>query len=172
MYADFGDTTKGQLIKKIGHQLEEASVNDLLIRAGEGETMIYDVDSVKKMVEEFLMRDQIAEIESEEGHEVQEMRKPGILSDASKLMVAKLIDGYLAEIAKDPNLPLLKFIELAEMVSGISRPAHDALYRAVDMYLKVISRFSLNSHQKFSKYNKQHVLPRKSTFMIEIKHVQ
>ncbi|KAF9665946.1 hypothetical protein SADUNF_Sadunf16G0178000 [Salix dunnii] len=136
IYADFGDTTKGQLIKKIGQQLEEASVNDLLIRAGEGENMMYDVDSVKKMVEEFLMRDQIAEIESQEGHEVQEIRKPGILSDASKLMVAKLIDGYLAEIAKDPNLPLLKFIELAEMVSGISRPAHDALYRAVDMYLK------------------------------------
>ncbi|KAJ6777285.1 BTB/POZ DOMAIN-CONTAINING PROTEIN NPY2 [Salix koriyanagi] len=136
IYADFGDTTKGQLIKKIGQQLEEASVNDLLIRAGEGENMMYDVDSVKKMVEEFLVRDQIAEIESEEGHEVQEIRKPGILSDASKLMVVKLIDGYLAEIAKDPNLPLLKFIELAEMVSGISRPAHDALYRAVDMYLK------------------------------------
>jgi hypothetical protein len=58
-------------------------------------------------------------------------------------MVAKLIDGYLAEIAKDPNLPLLKFVELAEMVSGISRPAHDALYRAVDMYLKVITSIFL-----------------------------
>ncbi|KAL9404601.1 hypothetical protein Peur_001573 [Populus x canadensis] len=151
IYADFGDTTKGQLIKKIGHQLEEASVNDLLIRAGEGETMMYDVDSVKKMVEEFLMRDQIAEIESEEGHEVQEMRKPGILSDASKLMVAKLIDGYLAEIAKDPNLPLLKFIELAEMVSGISRPAHDALYRAVDMYLKEHPGISKSERKRICK---------------------
>ena len=52
-------------------------------------------------------------------------------------MVAKLIDGYLAEISKDPNLPLSNFVDLAEMVSGISRPGHDGLYRAIDMYLKV-----------------------------------
>ncbi|KAJ9159428.1 hypothetical protein P3X46_024936 [Hevea brasiliensis] len=137
IYVNLGDMTKGQLIKKIGQQLEEASVHDLLIHAAEGESMMYDVDTVKKIVEEFLMQDQNAEIDSlEEGQEVQEIRRPGILSDASKLMVAKLIDGYLAEIAKDPNLPLLKFVELAEMVSGISRPAHDALYQAIDMFLK------------------------------------
>ena len=52
------------------------------------------------------------------------------------MAVAKLIDGYLAEIAKDPSLPFLKFVELAEMVSHISRPAHD-VYRAIDMFLKV-----------------------------------
>lgn len=152
IYVDLGDAIKGQLIRRIGQQLEEASVNDLLIHAaGEGENMMYDVDAVKKMVEEFLMRDQIAEMESEEGHEVQEMRKPGILSDASKLMVAKLIDGYLAEIAKDPNLPLLKFVELAEMVSGISRPAHDALYRAVDMYLKEHPGISKSERKRICK---------------------
>lgn len=151
IYVDLGDAIKGQLIRRIGQQLEEASVNDLLIHAGEGENMMYDVDAVKKMVEEFLMRDQIAEMESEEGHEVQEIRKPGILSDASKLMVAKLIDGYLAEIAKDPNLPLLKFVELAEMVSGISRPAHDALYRAVDMYLKEHPGISKSERKRICK---------------------
>ncbi|KAJ6345738.1 hypothetical protein OIU78_008403 [Salix suchowensis] len=146
-----GDAIKGQLIRRIGQQLEEASVNDLLIHAGEGENMMYDVDAVKKMVEEFLMRDQIAKLESEEDHEVQEIRKPGILSDASKLMVAKLIDGYLAEIAKDPNLPLLKFVELAEMVSGVSRPAHDALYRAVDMYLKEHPGISKSERKRICK---------------------
>ncbi|CAK7330119.1 unnamed protein product [Dovyalis caffra] len=151
IYVDLGNTTKGQLIGRIGQQLEEASVNDLLIHAAEGENMMYDADAVKKMVEEFLMQDQIAEIESEEGHEVQEIRKPGILSDASKLMVAKLIDGYLAEIAKDPNLPLLKFVELAEMVSGISRPAHDALYRAVDMYLKEHPGISKSERKRICK---------------------
>lgn len=64
------------------------------------------------------------------------MRKPGILSEASKLMVAKLIDGYLAEIARDPNLPVSKFVELADMLAGISWPGHDGLYRAIDMHLK------------------------------------
>ncbi|KDP44480.1 hypothetical protein JCGZ_16313 [Jatropha curcas] len=138
IYVDLGDTKKGQIIRRIGWQLEEASVHDLLIRATEGESMMYDVDTVKKIVEEFLMQDLNAEVDSleEEGHEIQEMRKSGILSDASKLMVAKLIDGYLAEIAKDPNLPSLKFFEIAQMVSGTARPAHDALYRAIDMFLR------------------------------------
>ncbi|CBI22467.3 unnamed protein product, partial [Vitis vinifera] len=92
--------------------------------------------AVQQIVEEFLMQEQNAEIESTAAHELQEVRRPGILSDASKLMVAKLVDGYLAEIAKDPNLPLSKFVDLAELVSGFSRPAHDGLYRAIDMYLK------------------------------------
>ena len=83
------------------------------------------------------MKNGNAEIESVGGDELEGIRKPGILSDASKLMVAKLIDEYLAEIAKDPNLPLPEFVNLAELVSSISRPAHDGLYRAIDTYLKV-----------------------------------
>ncbi|KAF9613100.1 hypothetical protein IFM89_005579 [Coptis chinensis] len=59
------------------------------------------------------------------------------MSNTSKLTVAKLVDGYLPEIARDPNLPLSKFIDLAEMVSGFSRPSHDGLYRAIDMFLKL-----------------------------------
>lgn len=51
---------------------------------------------------------------------------------ASKLMVAKFIDEYLAEIVKDPNLPLSNFFDLAELVSGIFRPAHDG--RALQGY--------------------------------------
>ncbi|XP_048232131.1 BTB/POZ domain-containing protein NPY2 isoform X4 [Ricinus communis] len=150
IYVDLGDMAKGQLIRRIGQQLEEASIHDLLIRTAEGESMMYDVDTVKKIVEEFLMQDQNAEVTSlEEGDEIQEIRRPGILSDASKLMVAKLIDGYLAEIAKDPNLPFLKFVELAELVTGISRPAHDALYRAIDMFLK--------EHQGISKGERKRI---------------
>lgn len=136
IFMDSGERAKRELVRRIGQQLEEASVNDLLIRAPEGETARYDVDTVQQIVEEFLMQEQNAEIESTAAHELQEVRRPGILSNASKLMVAKLVDGYLAEIAKDPNLPLSKFVDLAELVSGFSRPAHDGLYRAIDMYLK------------------------------------
>ncbi|GJV04771.1 BTB/POZ domain-containing protein NPY2 [Tanacetum coccineum] len=84
------------------------------------------------------------------GNEIQEMRKPtgGILSEASKLMVAKLVDSYLAEVAKDPNLPLPMFMELAETVSGFSRPAHDGIYRAIDMYLKAHLGISKNERKK------------------------
>ncbi|KAL0334962.1 UNVERIFIED_CONTAM: BTB/POZ domain-containing protein NPY2 [Sesamum radiatum] len=134
--ADSGETIKMELVKRIGQQLEEASVSDLLIRAHEGEETMYDVHVVQKILEEFMTQDQNAETEMENGSEIQEIRRPGILSEASKLMVAKLVDGYLAEIAKDPNLPLSSFIGISEMVSSFSRPAHDGLYRAIDTYLK------------------------------------
>lgn len=137
IFMDLEGRTKRELVRRIGQQLEEASVNDLLIRAPEGETTRYDVETVQQIVEEFLMQGHSAEIESTAVPEVQEVRSAGILSDASKLMVAKLVDGYLAEISKDPNLPLSKFVDLAGLVSGFSRPAHDGLYRAIDMYLKV-----------------------------------
>ncbi|KAH9616505.1 hypothetical protein KSS87_011525 [Heliosperma pusillum] len=132
-----GEPAKKELIKKIGHQLEQATVSDLLIAAPEGETLKYDVDIVQNIVYEFLNRHRICEIETLEEDEALELNQPGgILSEASKLMVAKIIDGYLAAIAKDPNLPVSKFTGLAEMLSGISRPGHDGLYRAIDMYLK------------------------------------
>lgn len=74
--------------------------------------------------------------------ELQEIRSPRMVSDTSKIKVAKLVDGYLAEIARDPNLPLSKFVNLAELVSNFSVPSHDGLYRAIDMYLKVISSYT------------------------------
>ncbi|KAM3742719.1 hypothetical protein ACB098_07G089100 [Castanea mollissima] len=149
---DSGEMAKDELVRRIGQQLEEASVNDLLIRASEEETTMYDVSTVQKIVQEFLMQDQNAEIESlEDSNELQETRKPGILSDASKLMVAKLIDGYLAEISKDANLPLSNFVDLAEMVSDISRPAHDGLYRAIDMYLKEHPGISKSERKRICK---------------------
>nr|XP_023891364.1 BTB/POZ domain-containing protein NPY2-like isoform X2 [Quercus suber] len=149
---DSGEMAKDELIRRIGQQLEEASVNDLLIRASEEETTMYDVTTVQKIVQEFLMQDQNAEIESlEDSHELQETSKPGILSDASKLMVAKLIDGYLAEISKDANLPLSNFVDLAEMVSDISQPAHDGLYRAIDMYLKEHPGISKSERKRICK---------------------
>ncbi|KAL4319035.1 hypothetical protein GQ457_18G016020 [Hibiscus cannabinus] len=147
---DSGEMAQEQLVRRIGQQLEEASVNDLLIRAGEGEDVMYDVVMVQKMVKEFLMQNQNAGFESEE-NEVQEIRRPGILTDASKLMVAKLIDAYLAEIAKDPNLPLAKFVDLAEMVSCISRPAHDGIYRAIDTFLKEHPGISKSDRKRICK---------------------
>lgn len=141
---DSGEMVKRELVKRIGQQLEEATVQDLLIQAKEGdgeseaEGLIYDVNIVHQIVKEFIVQDQIGEFENED-HEIQETERTsgGILSEASKLMVAKLVDSYLAEISKDPNLPLGMFVDLAEMVSSFSRPSHDELYRAIDMYLKV-----------------------------------
>ncbi|XP_043709924.1 BTB/POZ domain-containing protein NPY2 [Telopea speciosissima] len=133
---DSGETGKRELMRRIGQQLDEASVADLLIRAPAGEIMMYDVDMVKCIVAEFVMQEKGAQTDLPMADELQEIRSPGYVSDNSKLKVAKLVDGYLAEISRDPNLPLSKFVDLAEMVSRFSRPAHDGLYRAIDTYLK------------------------------------
>ncbi|THG23611.1 hypothetical protein TEA_025949 [Camellia sinensis var. sinensis] len=138
-----GETDKRELVRRIGQQLEAAYVSDLLIQAPEGEPMIYDVEIVRKILEEFMTQDQNAEIQLAE--------RPGILTEASKLMVAKLVDGYLVEIAKDPNLPLSAFVDLAEMVSGFSRPAHDSLYRAIDTYLKEHPGMSKSERKRICK---------------------
>ncbi|RVX04383.1 BTB/POZ domain-containing protein [Vitis vinifera] len=66
----------------------------------------------------------------------QESRRSSSASHSSKLRVAKLVDGYLQEIARDVNLPLSKMIALAEAVPDFARLDHDDLYRAIDIYLK------------------------------------
>ena len=83
-------------------------------------------------------------------------------------MVAKLIDGYLAEISKDANLTLSNFVDLAEMVSDISRPAHDGLYRAIDMYLKV----SVNFNSEHTLSGKFHVVKHAVHFSVLAFHTR
>ena len=54
--------------------------------------------------------------------------------------VSKLMDSYLAEVARDSKLPLDKFNSLAEAVPFAARMSDDGLYRAIDTYLKVCSK--------------------------------
>ncbi|KAI3785132.1 hypothetical protein L1987_44244 [Smallanthus sonchifolius] len=107
-------TRKKELMRRTGNQLQNATVSDMVI---------LDVDLVQEVVAIFMMRDQ----------EFLEVKH--VDSDA-KVNVAKIIDGYLAEIAKEPNTSLLKFADLADMVSTLPRSTHDGIYRAIDMYLK------------------------------------
>ncbi|XP_051184269.1 phototropic-responsive NPH3 family protein NPY4 [Lolium perenne] len=132
------------LVKRIGLQLDGASVSDLLIPASSDENAMYNVDLVSSILEEFMaqrhgdgggveLRDDDEEyaMDSESHH-----LSSSVSGGDSEWALAKLIDGYLAEIAKDTNLPLQKFIKIAEMVPLAARPAHDGIYRAIDMYLK------------------------------------
>ncbi|KAM0970877.1 hypothetical protein ACFX15_018296 [Malus domestica] len=130
-----GEVEKCELIRKIGQQLDEATVSDLLIQPPTDETMKYEVDMVQSLIEEFVTHNRSAQTDPSMETEFQEIRSPR-LSDTSKVKVAKLVDSYLTEISCDPNLPASKFVRLAEMVSSFSRPTHDGLYRAIDMYLK------------------------------------
>ncbi|KAE7998083.1 hypothetical protein FH972_002661 [Carpinus fangiana] len=127
-----------ELEKRAGMMLEDASVNDLLIpsyknanqvklvNSPEQHTM-HDIDVVQRIVEYFLMHEQ-------------QQQKPG------KCNISKLLDNYLAEIAKDPNLSITKFQVLAESFPENARPCDDGLYRAIDIYLK--THPSLSEHDR------------------------
>ncbi|KAJ0980279.1 hypothetical protein J5N97_008534 [Dioscorea zingiberensis] len=128
---------KAACLLDCGEMIRRSLMPDLLILASDEENNLYHVDIVLSIIEEFLMQENSSTHSSPHvSEEVQDIQSPGIISGSAKLAVTKLIDGYLTEISKDPNLPLSKFLEVAEMVSSSSRPVHDALYCAIDMYLK------------------------------------
>ncbi|XP_024374724.1 root phototropism protein 3 [Physcomitrium patens] len=50
--------------------------------------------------------------------------------------VAQLLETYLEEVAKDSSIPLGRFISLADLVAEFPRDSDDALYKAIDTFLR------------------------------------
>lgn len=126
------------LEKRIGMQLDQATLEDLLMpNFSYSMETLYNVDCVQRILEHFLAMDQAT------GDASPCSTEDGQLSGSPSLtpftMVAKLIDGYLAEVAPDVNLKLPKFQALAAAVPEYARPLDDGLYRAIDIYLKVLN---------------------------------
>jgi hypothetical protein len=122
-----GEEERKELSRRIGEKLEEANVGDLLIRAPEGGETVYDIDIVETLIDEFVTQTEKRD----------ELDCSDDINDSSKANVAKLIDGYLAEISRiETNLSTTKFITIAEKVSTFPRQSHDGVYRAIDMFLK------------------------------------
>ena len=86
---------------------------------------MHNIDVVQRILDYFLMHEQ-----------QQQQQKIG------KTNVSKLLDNYLAEIARDPNLSITKFQVLAESMPENARSCDDGLYRAIDIYLKVTCQAS------------------------------
>lgn len=130
-----------ELEKRVGMQLEQANLADLMIPAfySKSETM-FDVDLVQRLVEHFLVQEQTAEGESPPA------AKHGGGGMSAKMRVARLIDSYLTEVSRDRNLSLTKFQVLAEALPDSARSCDDGLYRAVDSYLK--AHPSLTEHER------------------------
>ncbi|XVF47318.1 hypothetical protein PTKIN_Ptkin03bG0099800 [Pterospermum kingtungense] len=123
------------LEKRIGMQLDQATLEDLLMpNFSYSMETLYNVDCVQRILEHFLAMDQITGGASP--CSVDDGQIIGSPSLTPITMVAKLIDGYLAEVAPDVNLKLPKFQALAASVPDYSRPLDDGLYRAIDIYLK------------------------------------
>ncbi|CAN8251438.1 unnamed protein product [Cochlearia groenlandica] len=132
-----GEEEAKELSRRIGEKLDEAEVADLLIISQQGSETVYDIDIVGTLIDEFVTQTQNRE-------------ELDCSDNSSKANVAKLIDGYLSEIARiEPKLSPLKFIEIAGKVSTFPRSTHDGIYRAIDMFLK--------QHQEITKSEKKSI---------------
>ncbi|CAL4887177.1 unnamed protein product [Urochloa decumbens] len=150
-----------ELEKRVGMQLEQAALPDLLVPScgggRAGADTAYDVDLVQRLVEHFLVQEQTtteqqqlaAGAASSPGrgelppppHEFYGgARSSSAAASAgmnnAKARVARLLDSYLSEVSRDRNLSLTKFQVLAESLPDSARTCDDGLYRAVDSYLK------------------------------------
>ncbi|CAN8266418.1 unnamed protein product [Cochlearia groenlandica] len=142
---------KMELAIKAGRELDKATVTELLIPLSDKSSMLYDVDVVTMMVKQFLSQKNSSEIRpirtrsqhrksrSEDNINLEEITRHSSSCSCSPLLfkVANLVDSYLQEIAKDVNLTVSKFVELADTLPDFSRSCHDGLYKAIDIYLQL-----------------------------------
>ncbi|XP_023638544.1 BTB/POZ domain-containing protein At3g26490 isoform X2 [Capsella rubella] len=157
-------SSKMELAIKAGNQLDKATVSELLIPLRDKSGMLYDVDVVRMMVKQFLSqispeirptrtRTEHRRSHSEESinlEEIQEIRRSMSTSSSPPLLskLAKLVDSYLQEIARDVNLTVSKFVELAESIPDVSRICHDDLYKAIDTFLQVHQKIEKSERKK------------------------
>ncbi|XP_021899125.1 BTB/POZ domain-containing protein At3g44820 isoform X2 [Carica papaya] len=125
------ETCRNSLERRIGMQLELATLDGLLIPTYSDSDTLYDTDCVERVVHHF--RSSEAGLTSFSPLAVDPETSP---SSEPLQKVARLIDNYIAEVASDVNLKPVKIRSLAEALPEISRPLHDGLYRALDIYFK------------------------------------
>ncbi|KAL3526713.1 hypothetical protein ACH5RR_011369 [Cinchona calisaya] len=133
------EASRATLEKKIGSQLEQATLDDLLIPSYSylNETL-YDVDCVERILAYFLQGLEERSAEDENSS----------VRSAALMLVGKLIDGYLSEIASDANLKPDRFYQLAVSLPDHARLFDDGLYRAVDVFLKAHPWISESEREK------------------------
>ncbi|AQL06685.1 BTB/POZ domain-containing protein At1g03010 [Zea mays] len=131
---------RADLEKRIGMQMDQAILEDILIAAGAAvgapagqQHALYDTDVVARIFSVFLNLDDDHN-EEDDGFDYDSPRSP---KQSLLVKAAKLLDSYLAEVALDSNILPSKFISLAELLPDHARVVTDGLYRAVDIFLKV-----------------------------------
>ncbi|KAJ8753845.1 hypothetical protein K2173_000099 [Erythroxylum novogranatense] len=137
-----------EMERRIAFRLEMVTLDDLLISSVRSGDSMFDVDTVHRILINFLQR--VEEEENEDsGYESEVLGSP---SHDSLLKVGRLIDVYLAEIAPDPYLSFQKFVALIEILPDYSRVIDDGLYRAVDIYLKAHPVLTEHECKKLCKF--------------------
>ncbi|MCO5574194.1 hypothetical protein L7F22_027976 [Adiantum nelumboides] len=121
-----------ELERRIGSQLDQASLQDLLVLSSNlSSDALFDVDVVHRIVQHFLLQDVPAE-----GNGKSPKMEHEMIVTPARGKVAKLLDGYLAEAACDRKLPLTTFQTLIETLPEHARSCDDGLYKAIDNYFR------------------------------------
>lgn len=129
-YVGASSSTRAQLIRQAGSQLDEAKAVDLLIPLP-SDRQTYDVGAAEAVLEHFLFQFQRPAAPDER-------RRMGVAMEK----VVRIFDEYLQTIALDSEFPIGRFIGLVECLPDIARNDHDGLYHAIDTYLKEHSDLS------------------------------
>ncbi|KAG6436123.1 hypothetical protein SASPL_101007 [Salvia splendens] len=125
------NTYRDSLERRIGVQLDLATLDGLLIPNYSDSDTLYNTDCVQRMIRHFVSSEpSVASISP-----LSTDLDTSPLSGSFK-RVAKLVDNYAAEVASDVNLKPGKLHGLAEALPESSRSLHDGLYRALDIYFK------------------------------------
>jgi hypothetical protein len=120
MSLNINKNSKNKLESMIGSQLDQATLDNLLVPSPYGNNYLYDVNLVLRFLKAFLSK------------------RSCQLSAIQLKKVASLMDLYMAEVAPDPCLKPSKFLALAMALPDSARDSNDILYRAMDMYLEVV----------------------------------
>ncbi|KAI3982811.1 hypothetical protein MKX01_010294 [Papaver californicum] len=99
---------------RIGKQLNEAVVEDLLTPQGYAAEVQFDIDCVKRILQNFYANYTSSET-------------------SGLIKVAELIEDFLAKVADDVNLTKNSFISVATSID--TKRYSDGVYRAIDIYL-------------------------------------
>ncbi|KVI09295.1 BTB/POZ-like protein, partial [Cynara cardunculus var. scolymus] len=125
------DKCRESLERRIGIQLEHATLDGLMIPSYSDSDTLYNTDCVERMISCFLTSELMGGMLSSSSFDLNTSPLAIPLRN-----VSKLVDGYMAEIASDVNLKPEKLYSLAEALPGSSRPLDDGLYRALDIYFE------------------------------------
>ncbi|KAL5716765.1 hypothetical protein ACHQM5_009888 [Ranunculus cassubicifolius] len=121
------------LERRIGMQLDLATLDILLIPSYSDSDTLYNTDCVEEIVHHYLSSGQRQKVTSFSPASFDLETSP---SNGPLRRVSRLIDDYIAEIASDVNLKPEKLRYLAEALPESSRSLHDGLYRGLDIYFK------------------------------------
>ncbi|XP_029118340.1 BTB/POZ domain-containing protein At3g44820 isoform X1 [Elaeis guineensis] len=123
---------RDSLERRIGMQLELATLDGLLIPNFSDSDYLYDTDCVERIIHHFVSSQEL-NIALFSPSSFDPATSP---SSSPLIKVTKLIDSFLAEVAPDVNLKPKKMQSLLLVLPEALRSLDDGLYRALDIYFK------------------------------------